>query len=299
MATQQAAGTDNKPGKQEQNRLLHFQDCAAAVDQLFQEALKSQGISAFDKFWDFTRQFNHLSIFNAMLVMVQRPGATAVGTRKQWEKIGRFVQPDAVPIIILRPFGPVLFIFELGDTEGEPVPAENMSTLFATGVVLEKLWDYTIESAKQNNIVIEESSQQGMSLAGTAARLTDFPSPITGNKERRFRIKLNIHHNLPSRFATLTHELGHIYCGHIGADSKGRWPNRNNLTNATCELEAEAVAWLVCQRNGITTRSKDYLSSLIDEADQQKVSMYAIFDAANRVEARSKPRKKKDTVKGS
>ena len=108
MATQQPV-TNNK---QEQNRLLHFQDCASAIDQLFQEALKNQGVSAFNTFWDFTRQFNHLSIYNTMLVMVQRPGATAVGTRKQWEHIGRFVQPDAVPIVILQPFGPVLFIFE-------------------------------------------------------------------------------------------------------------------------------------------------------------------------------------------
>ena len=75
MAVQQPTTSGKNTGKQEQNRLLHFQDCASAVDQLFQEALKNQGISAFDKFWDFTRQFNHLSVYNSMLVMVQRPGA--------------------------------------------------------------------------------------------------------------------------------------------------------------------------------------------------------------------------------
>lgn len=57
------------------------------------------------------------------------------------------------------------------------------------------------------------------------------------------------------------------------------------------ELEAEAVTWLVCQRNGIITRSKEYLNSLIDEAGLQTVSMYSIYEAANRVESRTAPRK--------
>ena len=195
-----------------------------------------------------------------------------------------------MPIVILQPFGPVLFVFELGDTEGKPVPAEKLSSLFASGIVLTRLWQNTIKSAEKYNVQIEESKQQGMALAGAAARLTDLPSTEEKNK-RRFRVRLNSNHDLPTRFATLAHELGHIYCGHIGADSKGRWPDRSRLTSETRELEAEAVAWLVCQRNGITTRSKDYLSSLIDRADQQDVSMYAIFDAANRVESRTVSKK--------
>lgn len=54
-------------------------------------------------------------------------------------------------------------------------------------------------------------------------------------------------------------------------------------------MEAEAVAWLVCKRNGVTSRSKEYLSSLIAQADLKRVSMYAIFEAANRVESRTVP----------
>ena len=53
---------------------------------------------------------------------------------------------------------------------------------------------------------------------------------------------------------------------------------RGRLSSETCELEAEAVTWLICRRNGITTRSKDYLSSLIQQAKHQDVSMFAIFD---------------------
>jgi len=57
-------------------------------------------------------------------------------------------------------------------------------------------------------------------------------------------------------------------------------------------MEAEAVAWLVCQRNGITTRSDQYLRSLIRPDTVPEVSVYAVFEAANRVESRTQPDKK-------
>jgi len=68
---------------QVQNRLLHFEDCASAIDQLFLAALAEKGHCAFDEFLDFARRFNNLSVYNAMLVKLQRPGAAAVGSRSQ------------------------------------------------------------------------------------------------------------------------------------------------------------------------------------------------------------------------
>lgn len=113
---------------------------------------------------------------------------------------------------------------------------------------------------------------------------------VNGNKTRAFRIKLYASHDLPSCFATLAHELGHIYCGHLGGDRKGRWPDRRTATTKASELEAEAVAWLVCQRNGITTRSRENLNTLINDTALQEVSMYTIYESANRVESRTVPK---------
>ena len=49
----------------------------------------------------------------------------------------------------------------------------------------------------------------------------------------------------------LCHELGHIYLGHLGADKDGWWPYRVNLPQAVTEMEAEAVAYIVCRRAGL------------------------------------------------
>ncbi len=274
-------------------RLFHFEDCAGAINQLFKSALESKGVSAFDEFLQFVHGFNDLSVYNAMLVRVQRPGASAVGSRKHWAEIGRWVKPDAVPVVILQPFGPVRFVFELSDTEGKTIRGQHASVLFANGEVSQKLYDRTKVAATKFSIECQETDQYGANLAGTAAAMGLFPDILKTSKAdaMHFRVKVNTKHDLPTRFATLAHELGHIYCGHLGADHKGRWPNRNYLTHAERELEAEAVAWLVCNRTGVAPRSREYLSSLATAQAINGVSMYAIFDAANRVESRTAPTK--------
>lgn len=49
------------------------------------------------------RRFKHHSIYNVGLILVQRPGARAVGTQHQWAALGRCLCADAIPIVILWP----------------------------------------------------------------------------------------------------------------------------------------------------------------------------------------------------
>ena len=289
MNDQITTARENAQDKQGLTRLAQFEDCATAIDGLFQQALMSTGASAFDQFLDFVRGFHNLSVYNAMLVRVQRPGAVAVGSRRQWRERGRSVLPDAIPIVILQLFGPVRFVYELNDTEGREIPGEKASPLFADGALDPEVYDKTRAAAEKFGIKVVETDQYGSLLAGTAAGIDINPEVDASQKTLPFRVKVNAKHDLPTRFATLAHELGHIYCGHVGRDRKGRWPDRSRLPRPLCEMEAEAVAWLVCQRNGVTARSKDYLSSLVGKVDLTEVSMYAIFEAANRVEARTPP----------
>ena len=112
------------------------------------------------------------------------------------------------------------------------------------------------------------------------------PSKVPNLQQPEWLIQLNANHSIPTRFATLAHEIGHISCGHCGADARGRWPDRSSLPYAVRETEAEAVSYLVCARRDLDVASEDYLSDLIQKVDQQ-VSLYAIFEAANRVEAKA------------
>lgn len=278
------------------NRLAHFEDCRSAIDQLFFEAFTARGSSAFDEFLNFVIRFNNLSIYNAMLVLVQRPGSGAVATRRRWQDFGREIKLDAIPIVVLQPFGPVSFLFEQADTIGRPMLGEEHNPLLAKGSLSQQIYDKTCAAAKRFQIEVEETDRYGTLLAGTAVGINTLPyARISINSKthqylRVFQIRLNSNHDLPTRYATLAHELGHIYCGHVGADSKGRWPDRRGLSVEQKEVEAEAVAWLVCKRLGIETRSPQYLREIIDKTDLSCISMYAIFEAANRVESRTDPK---------
>jgi len=267
-------------------RLQSFADCAAAIDGLFQDALKREGSTAFEEYIEFARRMSNLSVYNAMLVRVQRPGAAAVATAKKWNSIQRHIKPGAIPIVVLRPFGPVSFLYEVADTDGFPLPGEHANPFVAHGEMNEVEWASLLKHHREKSAVRIEERNFGSLLAGTARNTPEIPSLVTGLTTTEWLIQLNQNHTIPTRFATLAHELGHIFCGHCGADPRGRWPNRSSLPQPVKECEAEAVSYLACSRRELTGTSSDYLSDLIKQADLKQVSLYAIFEAANRVETR-------------
>ena len=66
-----------------------------------------------------------------------------------------------------------------------------------------------------------------------------------------------------TRYATLIHELAHLYCGNLGTPNGRWWPDRQNLSDAVREFEAESVSYLVCARIGIDTASEEYLAAYV------------------------------------
>lgn len=75
------------------------------------------------------------------LAFLQRPSSAAIATEKQWAKKGRHVRPGAIQIVILRPFGPVMLVYELADTEGPPIPVDwRIVSAPATRSTTEATW---------------------------------------------------------------------------------------------------------------------------------------------------------------
>jgi hypothetical protein len=86
------------------------------------------------------------------------------------------------------------------------------------------------------------------------------------------------------RFATLVHELAHIYCGHLNVSIGVWWPHRP-LDRPCREFEAEAVAWIVCSRKGLDPGSYRYLEGYLrPNARIPEVSLNQIMVAANHIE---------------
>ncbi|MEA1924093.1 MAG: hypothetical protein U9N63_15765 [Pseudomonadota bacterium] len=61
---------EQKKNTQVEKRLLHYEDCAGAIDQLFHSALTKKEPDAFTQFLDFAKTFDNLSVYNSMLVRI-------------------------------------------------------------------------------------------------------------------------------------------------------------------------------------------------------------------------------------
>lgn len=88
------------------------------IDVLFRQV---EGYSSCDKFQamlEFCARFREIAPYNAMLLQIQMPNARFVLSANQWKEFfNRQPKVNARPLITLVPFGPIQFLYEIGDTE--------------------------------------------------------------------------------------------------------------------------------------------------------------------------------------
>ena len=91
-----------------------------ALDELFSLTRQYKSAKAYHDLLRFIGHFRFYSPFNAMLVHIQMPGASFVAPPSRWlHEYRRRIKPGARPLVILQPMGPVMFVFDVSDTEPE------------------------------------------------------------------------------------------------------------------------------------------------------------------------------------
>jgi hypothetical protein len=100
-----------------------------------------------------------------------------------------------------------------------------------------------------------------------------------------YRIFVNKNHAAAVQFVTLTHELAHLFLGHLGADNALQVKDRSNLNYQQEELEAESVAYIVCKRNSVTSKSEAYLANFVNQYTTiGNIDIYQVMHAAGQIE---------------
>ncbi len=199
-------------------------------------------------------RFHQYSAGNAILIWLQKPEATHVAGFWTWKKLGRKVNRGEKGIQILAPvtrrqklvlendeevtdetvvsFRPT-YVWDVSQTEGKSLP-EPAKVHGDPGVYSERLRRFVTEMGITLKTSRRLGMAQGVSSGGTIVLSQSLDSA--------------------NSFSTLVHELAHELL-HRKREER---PDRK-----TCETEAEAVAFVVCEAVGLEpgTASSDYLLS--------------------------------------
>jgi len=265
----------------QQPDLFETESARSLLDQLLIDSKLYTKSKDYKDLLDFVVRLRNFAPFNAMLLEVQKPGLSYAASARDWrERFGRFPKEDARPLLILWPFGPVALVYDVLDTEGEDLP-EDVATYFARGPIDEKRMLSFPQLVEKKNIEwhwIDAGDQ----MAGSIRVIK------RAKKEKettRYRMQINRNHTPAVQFSTLAHELGHLFLGHAGPDKALNVPERTRMDHAQRELEAESVAFLVCGRNGVASKSETYLANYVRENTTiDHLDLYQVMRAAGQVE---------------
>jgi hypothetical protein len=190
-------------------------------------------------------------------------------------------------MVILVPFGPVSFVYDLADTEGKRLPRQLEQPYETWGDhVPASVWYNTRHNCEERDRIAVLTKEFSHLQAGVA-ETNQSAATVRSQKLRAKRIvTLNSKHTRDEQYATLAHELAHIHCGHTGGDPDGWWPDRRGLGLQRMEFEAESVSFLVCTRLRLKTTAAEYLAWYTGENEViPDISLETVLKVASYMES--------------
>jgi len=265
-----------------QLQLFEPDTARSLLDQLLADSRIYTTTQDYQDLLDFVVRLRNFAPFNAMLLQMQKPGLSYAASAQDWlERFGRTIKEGARPLLILWPFGPVAFVYDVMDTEGNPLPVD-VAAFFASGPINEERMASFIPLLRRKNIEwrwVDAGDRN-------AGKIRVIQRPSDPKEPTCYRIFINHNHSSPVQFATLAHELGHLFLSHLGPNKTLNVPERMRGDHPQREIEAESVAFLVCARNGVRSRSEVYLKDYIDRyPNVDNLDIYQVMRAAGQVEA--------------
>jgi len=269
-----------------------------SIDRLFKAIEDFRSSRFFLELLEFCANFKLLAPYNAMMAKTQMPSARYVLTERNWAQMyKRRPKRNARPLVILRKYGPVDYVFEIGDTE--PIPGllmpfseeeilESIASPYSTdGEISKELYDNLVNAMSYYGIELDKF--RVASSFGAEIRKTPCKVNVRGvEADGHYVVSINDKADMNTAFASICHELGHFFCYHLIAPKTGKdnWWTWRSLSWAQKEFEAEIVSYIICERYGVGNKSWEYLSHVLGKDKQipDGISVDRVFKAANEVE---------------
>ncbi len=286
---------DFDPKKAAEQRKAELKDITEKLEKGVQDVYSSE---QYQDLLNTMAKFPHYSVNNNILIMMQKPDATLVQSYTGWKKMGRFVKKGEKGIRILAPapfklekeqdkvdesgkvvldkdgeavkekieinmtaFKPVS-TFDVSQTEGEPLPQIGVDELTGNIEGYQTLFE-AIKSASPVPIEFENIKSGAKGYFHVEEN----------------RIALNNGMSEIQNVKTAIHEMAHAKL-HNSEAQKNNKQSKNSK-----EVEAESVAYTVCQHYGIDT--SDYSFAYVatwsqgKELPELKESLNIIRNAAS------------------
>jgi hypothetical protein len=190
-------------------------------------------------------KFRKYSANNCMLIHWQRPDAERVASFGTWKSLKRSVkkgekaisiigpcrvkisEDDEDPVYAIRGFK-VVSVFDITQTDGEPLDDGNLTTILESGAP-EGMWDSMVTLADNAGYTVSYGD------TGKANGSTDHTTK---------HITISAMLSDGAAVKTLVHELAHTRQSNT---------KREYVTRDIREVEAESVAFIVCQAYGLAS----------------------------------------------
>jgi hypothetical protein len=277
---------------------------AQAIDTFLAKALKLRDARSIARYFRFMRKVPDRAPFNNALVFIQNPSCGYYATAREWEtRFHRTVKKGARPMVILCPFGPVDFVFDYRDTEGDDFTDDHVLFWWRQhgGTLDKEMIGRTRANLRAIGIEI---------LEGDPRTYFEKHSFRTGGVARRDRvtgdvsIALHPRYDVPDAesYGVLCHEIAHILLGHLGeivlrrkirakTIEKKITRNRGMLPTHVREIESELVAWIVMGSLGIEKNSASYVATwLTGQDDIARIGMSDVLRVAGKIQDMGKRR---------
>lgn len=276
----------------------------SAID-IFKHFLSGNDWQELTEFAVFNYYNRGYSCFNSALLLLQKPGATLVKSEHLWSKEERYIKPEATPLVILRPGGPVALVYDYSDTYSEKDENENLREALYREYMDRKMYmlteyDYLrmCENLNKIGVIFEEKpfgERQGGLIAPLARPLKTcyikydrHNNLVTKEVDAYYKIVINSNYNVHEKSLALMHELGHLFCGHVPASKPFKskvLPTefRTGLSADSMEYEAELACRLVCEYFSLINNCQEYLQQHMTNGTVPFYSKSAVISAVDKI----------------
>lgn len=237
----------------------------AGITELFQSGRFADYLSTMSK-------FHHYSFGNILLIAMQFPGATNVAGYNDWKKkFGRHVKVKETGIKILAPcsFKAMMEVEKIDPAthcpilDGNGQPVTERIPIGANRFKVVTVFDVSQTEGKELPAIVEELTgdvAQYAAITGKLEKLSPLPivfDEVPGTAKgycsaAEGRIVIRPGMSEAQTLKTMIHEVAHAKL-HTTLEDGAVSPDEQKKDRNTREVEAESVAYVVCQHFGVDT----------------------------------------------